>query len=189
MPFKRAVIVTLRPLNGKGCIQIYNDLPAATRETLEGMTIRYTLDLRYSEQRFGLPKGFREIRAKGAELAELAKTMPFALHPAVWTRASGEKVVHLSPYGCRGVQGMDTAEAYALLTELWAKVEASMKVYFHQWKPDDMLVWDNWRMLHQACGCDPSLDRVMHRTTIKGDYGFGRWETEPKAALAPAEMM
>jgi taurine dioxygenase len=43
-----------------------------------------------------------------------------------------------------------------------------------------MLLWDNWRMMHQACGCNPKHERVMHRTTIKGDYGFGRWETEPK---------
>jgi taurine dioxygenase len=35
-------------------------------------------------------------------------------------------------------------------------------------------------MMHQACGCSPKHDRVMHRTTIKGDYGLGRWETEPK---------
>ena len=163
-------------------VQIYNDLSPATRRRLEGLSILYTLDLRYSEQRFGLPKRFQVIRDKGDQIAEIAKTMPRAIHPAIWTRATGEKVVHLSPYGCRGVVGMDADEAYALLAEIWDEVEAAMKPYFHQWRPTDMLVWDNWRMLHQAGGCDPALDRVMHRTTIKGDYGLGRWETPPIAA-------
>jgi hypothetical protein len=38
------------------------------------------------------------------------------------------------------------------------------------------------RMLHEVCGCNPKLDRIMHRTTIKGDYGLGRWEKPVKSA-------
>jgi taurine dioxygenase len=51
-----------------------------------------------------------------------------------------------------------------------------------------MVIWDNWRMLHMATGCEPKYDRIMHRTTIKGDYGLGRWETEPKV-VATADAM
>jgi taurine dioxygenase len=170
-------------------IQIYNAMSPAIREKIEGKELRYTLDLRYSQQRFGLPKTFREIRGKGEELAKYAATLPFAVHPAVWTRASGEKVLHMSPYGWRGVLGMEQAEADALVTEVWAEVERVLKPYYHQWKPTDMLIWDNWRTLHMACGCDPSLDRVMHRTTIKGDYGLGRWETPPAEAKEAADAM
>jgi taurine dioxygenase len=162
-------------------VQIYNDMDPQVRAKIEGLHLLYTLDLRYSQQRYGLPKNFREIQSKGEELAKLAATMPLAVHPAVWTRTSGEKVLHMSPYGGRGIEGMDDAEADALLIEVWAEVERVMKPYFHAWKPTDMLIWDNWRTLHQACGCDPKYNRVMHRTTIKGDYGLGRWQTEPKS--------
>jgi taurine dioxygenase len=170
-------------------IQIYNDMDRAALARIEGKEILYNLDLRYTEQRFGLPKTFRNVRGKGEELAEYAKTLPHAVHPAVWTRKTGEKVLHMSPYGCRGVEGMDEDEAFALLTEVWEEVERAIKPYYHRWKPSDMLVWDNWRMLHQACGCDPKYDRVMHRTTIKGDYGLGRWQTGPKAATASVDAM
>lgn len=170
-------------------IQIYNAMDPKIRAKIEGKELRYTLDLRYSQQRFGLPKSFREVRGKGEELAKYAATLPFSVHPAVWTRATGEKVLHMSPYGWRGVLGMEQAEADALVTEVWAEVERAMKPYFHQWKPTDMLIWDNWRTLHMACGCDPSLDRVMHRTTIKGDYGLGRWETPPQEAKESADAM
>jgi taurine dioxygenase len=53
-----------------------------------------------------------------------------------------------------------------------------------------MVIWDNRRVLHHACGCDPKYDRLMHRTTIRGDYGLGRWETPPVATdeYAPVTM-
>jgi taurine dioxygenase len=170
-------------------IQIYNDLPESARKLIENANVIYTLDLRYSKQRFGLPKTFREIRAKGEELAKVAATMPRSIHPAVWTRKTGEKVVHLSPYGARGIEGMSVEESDRVLTQVWEEVERAIKPYYHQWKPTDMLVWDNWRMLHMACGCDPKYNRVMHRTTIKGDYGLGRWETPPKQPVGEAQAM
>ncbi|MGB8365091.1 MAG: TauD/TfdA family dioxygenase [Rhizomicrobium sp.] len=40
----------------------------------------------------------------------------------------------------------------------------------------DMLIWDNWRMLHSVTGMDPKYGRRMQRTTIKGDYGLGYFE-------------
>jgi taurine dioxygenase len=169
-------------------IQVYKDMDPAIRAKIEGKELLYNLDLRYTQQRFGLPKGFREIRGKGEELAKYAATLPNAVHPAVWTRSTGEKVLHMSPYGWRGIVGMDLADADKLAKEVWDEVERVLKPYYHQWKPTDMLIWDNWRTLHMACGCDATLDRVMHRTTIKGDYGFGRWETEPKVAAAADAM-
>jgi taurine dioxygenase len=50
--------------------------------------------------------------------------------------------------------------------------------YHHIWRPTDMVIWDNTRMLHCVSGCPPEALRVMYRTTIKGDYGLGRWESE-----------
>jgi taurine dioxygenase len=170
-------------------IQIYEALSPETRRKLEGLEVLYTLDLRYALQPFGLPKSFREIREKGKELAEVAKTMPRSIHPAVWTRKTGEKVAHMCAYGCRGLVGNETPEGNALLAEVYDAMEAAIVPSFHQWKPTDMLVWDNWRMLHQGCGCDPKYDRIMHRTTIKGDYGFGRWEEGKVAPPAPAPAM
>ena len=169
-------------------IQIYRDMDPDARSRIEGETIIYTLDLRYTQQRFGLPKGFKTIREKDGKILEFAAAIPRALHPAVWTRATGEKVLHMSPYGARGIVDDETPEGDARLAEECGAVDVAINPYCLQWEAGDMLVWDNWRMLHMACGCDPSHDRVMHRTTIKGDYGYGRWETEPKV-VATADAM
>jgi taurine dioxygenase len=170
-------------------IQVYAAMDPELRAQIEDRDIIYTLYLLYSYQRFGLPATFREIRPKSSAILEFAKTLPRALHPAVWTRETGEKVLHLSPYGAQGISGMETPEGDALFRTVWAEIERVMTPYYHQWQAGDMLIWDNWRMLHAACGCDPKYDRVMHRTTIKGDYGLGRWETEPKVLEDIAEQM
>jgi taurine dioxygenase len=45
-----------------------------------------------------------------------------------------------------------------------------------------MVIWDNWRVLHAVSGMDPSHGRCMHRTTIKGDYGLGAFESPAAVA-------
>lgn len=170
-------------------IQIYQDMSPQLRAKAEGLNLLYTLDMHYERQFFGLPKNFREIQPKSNDILEIAKTFPRAIHPAIWTRETGEKVVHMTPYGCKGIEGNETAEGNALLAEIWEEVERVLVPYYHHWKPTDMVIWDNWRTLHMACGCDPKYDRIVHRTTIKGDYGLGRWETEPsQLETAPAMM-
>ena len=57
---------------------------------------------------------------------------------------------------------------------------ARIHPYLHQWKRTEMLIWDNWRMLHSVTGCDPKYSRRMQRTTIKGDYGLGYFENAGK---------
>jgi taurine dioxygenase len=169
-------------------IQIYKNMDPALRAKAEDIELLYTLDMHYERQFFGLPKNFREIQKKNEDILAVARTMPRSIHPAVWTRKSGEKVLHMCPYGCRGIVGQETPEGNALCAKIWDEVERVIVPYFHQWRPNDMIIWDNWRILHQACGCDPKYDRIVHRTTIKGDYGLGRWETEPKHLVAADAM-
>jgi taurine dioxygenase len=171
-------------------IQIYRDMDPVLRAKIEDLTAIYSLDLRFSQQRWGLPKGFRELRYRTPhdKINEMAAIFPRALHPAVWTRETGEKVVHMSPYGARGFEGMENAAGDALFEAAWNEIERVLQPYYHSWRPTDMMMWDNWRILHMACGCSPEHERVMHRTTIKGDYGLGRWETEP-THLEPADSM
>ena len=164
-------------------IQIYNDMDPEIRAKAEGVHVYYNLDLRYTEQQFGLPKGFRQMRYHASKLHEITAGDPCSIHPALWTRASGEKVFHMTPYGARGRDGDKSPEAFALLAEIWDEAMRVIKPYHHQWKPNDMVIWDNWRVLHEACGCPPGVERVVHRTTIKGDYGLGRFEVLEKQEL------
>lgn len=74
------------------------------------------------------------------------------------------------------VEGHETPEGDALLEAVCQEINGKAQPYVHRWKPTDMLIWDNWRLLHAVSGFDRKLHRRMHRTTIKCDYGLGRFE-------------
>jgi taurine dioxygenase len=159
-------------------IQLYQSLSPELRARIDGHKVIYTLNLIYANMRFGVPEGFRELKvhedaytvtASGAGMAR-------AIHPAVWTRSSGEKVLHVSPWMAAGIEGHEDAEGDALLEAVCSEIRDKLQPYFHKWKPTDMLIWDNWRMLHCVSGHDPAIPRRMQRTTIKGDYGLGYFE-------------
>lgn len=161
-------------------IALYGAIDPEVRSHVEGRTIRYAMDVILDNLRYGRPEGFVEVRAAaqaGDVMAEYADR-PYALHPAVWTRATGEKVLHVSPWMAKGVVGLDDDAADTLLTEVCDEIVAKAEdlCYFHRWSPTDMVIWDNWRALHAVSGSDPQHGRCMHRTTIAGDYGLGAFE-------------
>ncbi len=159
-------------------IQIYRDMNPAIRKKAEGLELLYNLDLRYDEQRFGLPANFRVIRNHDSPLHEITKNDPRSIHPALWTRDTGEGVFHMTPYGNRGIVGSEKDEDFELLAEIWDEAMRVIRPYYHEWQMTDMVLWDNWRILHEATGSNPEEERVVHRTTIKGDYGLGRFEVK-----------
>jgi taurine dioxygenase len=163
-------------------IQLYRSLSPELREQIEGRNVIYTLDLRYSHMRFGKLKSFRNIKpAPGHDqMVAYAKTLPRAIHPAIWTRKSGEKVLHVSPWMAVGIEGSEDPKGDDLLEAVCQEIVGKVQPYFHKWKPTDMLIWDNWRMLHSVSGHDPESNRRMQRTTIKGDYGLGYFENNGK---------
>jgi alpha-ketoglutarate-dependent taurine dioxygenase len=67
------------------------------------------------------------------------------------------------------IEGMDVEEGRALLQDLLDRSTAPDRVYRHEWRVGDMVIWDNRGVLHRACPYDPSSARDMHRTTLAGD--------------------
>lgn len=167
-------------------VQLYKALPPELRQAIEDKNILYTLDLFYANQRFGLPRDFKQLRALDDNgLMAIAKTLPRAVHPAVWSRQSGEKVLHVSGYMAVGIEDHEDPEGDALLQAICMEIRDKVQPYVHKWTGKDMVIWDNWRVLHEAQGVDPKYARCIHRTTIAGDYGLGYWE---KSAVAPTDV-
>jgi taurine dioxygenase len=170
-------------------LQLYRDLSPELREKIEGLDVLYTLDMRYTEMRFGRPSSFREIRPmKGhIDMLDYARSLPRAIHPAVWSRDDGGKVFHVSPWMAVGIENREDPEGDKLLDAVCHEIRDKAKAYFHKWKHTDMIIWDNWRMLHCVGGHNPKISRRMQRTTIKGDYGLGRFENNAKGHRIQAE--
>ncbi|MDH6243930.1 TauD/TfdA family dioxygenase [Mycobacterium sp. OTB74] len=159
-------------------IGLYKMLSPELLRQIEDRNIVYSLNLRFAEMRFGLADGFREIQPHAGlqRTIDYGKKLPRAVHPAVWTRDTGEKVLHISPWMAEGIEGDETPEGDELLEAVCKEMLAHITPYFHKWRPTDMVIWDNLRMLHAVSGHDPDEPRIMHRTTIRGDYGLGYFE-------------
>ena len=176
-------------MTGFACgIALYNALPERLREEAERLKVLYCLHTLVVNMKYGRPKGFAEVHTSDAEKAMIAQQPRWkrSIHPAVWTRPTGEKVLHVSLLHTDGLLGREDAAGDALLEELCQAVNANTQAYFHQWRPGTMLVWDNWRVLHSVTGTDPEYPRRLFRTTIQGDYGLGSFEGEEKAEDAVA---
>jgi taurine dioxygenase len=163
-------------------VELYKDFSPELLKAIEGRDVIYTLNVVYDEWKFGRPATFKPLhtRQDAIEMNRYAKTLPRSLHPAVWSRKDGRKVLHVSPWMAEGISGQETPEGDALLEAVCQEVYKTARSYFHHWKPTDMLIWDNWRMLHAVSGADPKYARRMQRTTIQGDYGLGRFEEGAK---------
>ena len=173
-------------------VALYNAFPAELRAKIEGYEVLYTLSTQYDQLKFGRPAQYRMIEPKPSSPGFLAQAaaMSRAIHPAVWTRPTGEKVLHVSNYMAEGLVGHEDAAGDALLEEVCQTINrlAATCSYHHKWRPEDMVIWDNTRMLHAVSGNHPQESRLMYRTTIKGDYGFGRWE-DGRVAAEVADAM
>ncbi len=161
-------------------VALYKAFPKDLLAKIEGKAILYRLETDFDDLKFGRPENYRIVRPKpnAKNVVEQAATMSRAIHPAVWTRPTGEKSLHVSLYMAQGIVGEENAEGNALLEDVCQTINrlATECSYHHKWGPGDMVIWDNLRMLHCVSGNRPEDARLMYRTTIKGDYGFGRWE-------------
>jgi taurine dioxygenase len=179
-------LVEATPNGGQTCfmdgIELYRAFPRELLREIEGASIIYSMDMQPAHIRFGRPKNFRvlQVDPKQHEILEQAKRSPRSIHPAVWTRPTGEKVLHLSPWMAEGIEGRENREGDALLAAVCEEIVrlAEAGGYVHDWRPTDMLIWDNWRVLHRVTGCTPPHPRSIYRTTIQGDYGLGRFEND-----------
>lgn len=161
-------------------IQLYKALSSELRAQFEELSIVYHSKNMFFNQRFGVPENCRwlQLSKSATTLLEASETAPRSVHPAIWQRPSGEKVLHVSPWQAVGIYGRLNADGDELLEALCREISIKMQPYWHSWKLTDMVIWDNWRFIHAAGGNDPKHHRHMQRTTILGDYGLGKFEND-----------
>lgn len=98
-------------------------------------------------------------------------TTPPVSHPLVRTHPeTGRKCLFLNAGVVTHIEGMSVEESQSILDYLYRHCTRPEFVYRHQWRPKDLLVWDNRAAMHYAVAdYDGVGDRYMHRTTVFGD--------------------
>jgi taurine dioxygenase len=104
--------------------------------------------------------------------SESRSCMPDAVaHPIVRTHPeSGRKAIYLNPIRTEGIVGMPEGDALTLLADLLEHATQPQYQYRHQWRPGDLVMWDNRSLLHKANGdYDMNQLRYLYRIMLQGD--------------------
>ena len=139
--------------------QAYDELPAATKQRIDGLKAVHVYLSKYSP------------RALGAiDESSLRNLPPPGIHPLVHThRDNGRKALYLNPVRMESISGMEDKDALTLIDELMQHATQQKYEYRHQWKHGDMVIWDNRSVMHQANpDYDMSERRFLYRLMLKG---------------------
>ena len=101
---------------------------------------------------------------------ESAPNAPHYEHPVVIRHPETEReVLYVNRLMTDHIVGIDRAESDAILEELFETLEDPKYSYEHVWAPGDLVIWDNLCTLHARTWFDPSMARVLRRTTVAGE--------------------
>ncbi len=103
-----------------------------------------------------------------AEQLAMWRSRPQKEQPLIWRHHDGRRSVVLGPTADH-VVGMDPEAGRALIADILERSTAPDRVYRHEWRVGDLVIWDNRGLLHRALPYDPTSARDMHRTTLTGD--------------------
>jgi len=136
----------------------YEGLSQADRELVDTLTGEYS----------ALVIGLAANPDASDAQVEAWRNRPRARQPLVWEHASGRKSLMVGA-AVSHVVGMAPADSYDLLLRLRAHFTRPEYIYSHEWRPDDLIIWNNTGTMHRARPFDPSCGRLLHRFTIAGD--------------------
>jgi taurine dioxygenase len=133
----------------------WDDLPEALRRKIDGR--RAVFDFT------GRKRAFPPTQA------EIDRNPPVR-HPIVRTHPrTGRKCLYVMRDDCTGIDGIEPEAAAELISALADHIVKPAFIYRHQWRPGDLLMWDNCMEQHRAIqDYDMPQRRLMHRTTMGG---------------------
>lgn len=149
-------------------IAAFDALTPERQEFLRGLTSIHSAQLAYApDGSYGEKDTGRSMDIRPDESARATQTHPLVQrHPE-----TGEEALYSTLGYIIGIEGMDQADAIALLSELAQWQSRDEFVYRHRWEPDMLVMWDNRSVLHKATGGYEGHRRELHRTTIAAYAG------------------
>ena len=135
----------------------YDALPEKKKAALEGLVAEHSIV--YSRAQIGL-----EVKSEAH--AERLKPVPHRL--VLTDPLSGRKSLYLSSH-IGAIQGWPVPEARAFIRDLIEHATQREFVYAHEWRVNDLVMWDNRTVMHRARRYrDLEEKRDLRRTSLKG---------------------
>ncbi len=149
----------------------YDALDTPMRERIENLRAHHSL--RHSQAQIG-HTGLKSAHKKGftaqGEYSGYGfHDGPVSVRPLVKTHPeTGRKNLIIGRHAY-DIVGLERDESQALLDWLADFACQPPRVYYHDWRPGDAVVWDNRRLMHQATPWPLDQPRIMWHSRIAGD--------------------
>jgi taurine dioxygenase len=138
----------------------YDALPAKMQERIAGRLAIHVYQSSHSARKLMQLSDANKERVPNAVLHPIVRTHP----------ETGRKSIYINPIRIEGILGLDHREALPLLDELLDHATRETFQYRHEWRPGDLVIWDNRRLLHKANGdYDMDQTRYLYRVMLQGD--------------------
>ena len=103
----------------------------------------------------------------GFDAFEDPREAPGAIHPIILTHnETRHQALYLGRREWAYVPGLTLKESEALLDELWGYAALPENVWRQTWRPHDLIIWDNRRVLHRRDEFDNTHRRLMKRCQV-----------------------
>ncbi len=140
----------------------YDALPDDLRAKVEKLSAYHSLY--YSQAKLGhFPRPGSAYSGYGFHDGPVPLRPLVKIHPE-----TGRKSLLIGRHA-HNIPGMDEVESERFLQELVDFSCRPPRVYYHDWSPGDVVVWDNRCLLHRASPWDMNEPRVMWHSRIAGD--------------------
>ncbi len=138
----------------------YDDLSALRKKQIAALVVRH-----HYGNRDDLNHQSRTVAS--VLTAEQAGRVSWVHHPLVKKHPfTGRRALYAVSGSSFGIEGMDDAEALALLRELSTHSTQDCYRHTHDYENGDLVVWDNSLLLHAAPLVDLSRPRTLWRVTV-----------------------
>jgi alpha-ketoglutarate-dependent 2,4-dichlorophenoxyacetate dioxygenase len=135
----------------------YDALDARTKADVEDLVCLHSL--LFSREAIG----FTEMTAEEKAAFQPVRQPLVRRHPV-----TGRRSLFLSAHA-GAIEGWTIPEARMFLRDLTEFATQPRFVYSHEWRPFDLVVWDNRQTMHRARRFDRNEVRDVRRTTLAGD--------------------
>ena len=135
----------------------YDALPVETRAEIDDLICEHSQ--LFSRQQIGFFEFTEEERERFQPVYQrLVRTHP----------VTGRRSLFLASHA-GGIVGWPMPEARMLLRDLTEHATEPQFVYSHQWREDDLVIWDNRQTMHRGRPFPSNEPRDVRRTTLAGD--------------------
>jgi taurine dioxygenase len=142
-------------------------LPAALRERVERRVAWHGGNGRYKIREEDVGRPLHEVLATERQIA------PPVSHPVVIRHGrTGEGVLYVNEGFTMRLEGLSPEESAATLAEVFAFIARPEHVITHEWRPGDVIFWDNRSLVHRSGASPADEPQLIYRIGVYDGHPF-----------------